>query len=146
MELSIASSDVTIRLDDLRVLTELGLLRLPSPDAESRRATSMRNVVAAATTLNQALASHARCMLVNCQGTHGAGDLATETEQLHAALARYAELIQGAVRDREGITGDIRTTSRKGAGSTEARVGASGQRATFRRAVGCEPDRRAGLA
>ena len=85
--------NATVRLDDLRALTELGLLRLPSPAAESRRTTHMRTVVAAASDLDRALASQIRCMLVNCQGSHGAGDLPRETEELHAALMQYAELV-----------------------------------------------------
>ena len=114
--------NATVRLDDLRALTELGLLRLPSPAAESRRTAHMRTVVAAATALNHALASQIRCMLVNCQGSHGAGDLGRETEELYAALVRYAELVHDVGRDRERIVTGVATEVVKSQEASEPRI------------------------
>ena len=90
--------------------------------AESRRAAHMRTVVAAATALNHALASQIRCMLVNCQGSHGAGDLARETEELHAALMQYAELVHDVGRDRERILTGVATEVVKSQETSEPRI------------------------
>jgi len=135
MDQSTKSRNATVRLDDLRALTELGLLRLPSPTAESRRTAHMRAVVAAASELNHALASQIRCMLVNCQGSHGAGDLARETDQFHAALVRYAELVHDVGRDRERIVTGIATEVVKVQDGSEARITPGARRPALRRAV-----------
>ena len=122
MDQSTKHRTATVRVDDLRALTELGLLRLPSPAAESRRAAHMRTVVVAATALNHALASQIRCMLVNCQGSHGAGDLARETEELHAALMQYAELVHDVGRDRERILTGVATEVVRSQDASEQRI------------------------
>ena len=125
----------TVRLDDLRALTALGLLRLPSTDAEARRTAHMRTVVAAASELDRALASQLRCMLVNSQGSHGAGDLARETDALYAALLRYTELVHDVGRDRErimtGVTGEVMKVQ----DAPDARLTSGVRRPTLRRAV-----------
>jgi hypothetical protein len=135
MDQSTKSRNATVRLDDLRALTELGLLRLPSPAAESRRAAHMRAVVTAATALNHALASQIRCMLVNCQGSHGAGDLARETDQFHAALMHYAELVHDVGRDRERIMTGVATEVVKAEDASDVRISPSVRRPALRRAV-----------
>jgi len=127
--------NATVRLDDLRALTELGLLRLPSPAAEARRTAHMRTVVDAATALNHALASQIRCMLVNCQGSHGAGDLGRETEELYAALVRYAELVHDVGRDRERIMTGVTSEVMKVQDAPDARLTSGVRRPTLRRAV-----------
>ena len=124
-----------VRLDDLRALTQLGLLRLPSADAEARRTAHMRTVVAAATALDHALASQIRCMLVNCQGSHGAGDLARETDALFAALVRYAELVHDVGRDRERIMSGVAPEVVKVQDASEARIASGARRPALRRAV-----------
>src|SRR5687768_18554085 len=118
-------SETTIRLEDLRVIAQLALLRHATADAEARRATAMRAVADAAAELTRALGSHTRCFLVNCQGSHGAGDLEEETEQLYAALAHYAALVQHTVRERRQIDGSVVVESRKTAGVREGRGGSS---------------------
>ena len=134
MDLSMPS-DATIRLEDLHVIAQLGLLRHATADAEARRATAMRAVADAAAELTRAIGSHTRCFLVNCQGSHGAGDLVDETEQLHAALARYAAIVQHTVRERRQIDGSVVAESRKTAGVREGRGGSSSSPAPLRRAV-----------
>ena len=134
MEPSIPS-DATIRREDLHVIAQLGLLRHARADAEARRAEAMRAVADAAAELTRAFTSHTRCFLVNCQGSHGAGDLGEETEQLHAALARYAALVQHTVRERRLIDGSAATESRRTAGVREARAASSSSTAPLRRAV-----------
>ena len=126
--------DATVRLDDLRALTELGLLRLPSTDAEARRTAHMRTVLAAASALEHALASQIRCMLVNCQGSHGAGDLARETDTLYAALLQYAELVHDVGRDRERIMTGATTDVMKVQDGSEPRMASGTRRPTLRRA------------
>ena len=128
------SRSATLRLEDLRALTELGLLRLPSADAESRRAAHMRTVLAAATELDRALSSQIRCMLVNCQGSRGTGDLVRETDALYAALLRYAELVHDVGRDRERIMSGPAEVMKVQEGS-DARIASGGRRPALRRAV-----------
>ena len=128
------SRNATVRLEDLRALTELGLLRLPSAGAEARRTAHMRTVLAAATELDRALASQIRCMLVNCQGSRGNGDLARETDAFHAALLRYAELVHDVGRDRERIMSGPTEVMKVQDGS-DVRVTSSGRRPALRRAV-----------
>ena len=127
--------NATVRLDDLRALTELGLLRLPSADAECRRSAHMRTVVAAASDLDRALASQIRCMLVNCQGSRGAGDLAQETDALYAALQRYADLVHDVGRDRERIMAGVAPEVVKVQDASEARIASGARRPALRRAV-----------
>jgi hypothetical protein len=134
MEQPTKSRNATVRLEDLRALTELGLLRLPSADAEARRTTHMRTVLAAATELDRALSSQIRCMLVNCQGSHGTGDLVHETDVVFAALLRYAELVHDVGRDRERILSGPAEVMRVQEGS-DARIASSGRRPALRRAV-----------
>jgi hypothetical protein len=135
MELSRTPSDATICLEDLRVATKIGLLRLPTEEAEGKRVTLMRALVAAEADLNRALSTHTRCFLVNCQGSHGTGNLAHETEHLHAALSRYAELVQETVRLHghmgDGAVAEVRT----GAATREPRAVAGTPKVTLRRAV-----------
>jgi hypothetical protein len=103
MELSAVPRDVTHSIDELRMLAEICLLRLPIREAESRRAARMRTVVAAAADLTKALGDHTHCMLVNCQGSHGAGDLAAETERLHVAFANYCEVLRSVTKDHRRL-------------------------------------------
>ena len=128
-------SEATIRLEDLQMIAHLGLLRHATADAEARRAKAMRAVADAAAELTRALASHTRCFLVNCQGSHGAGNLLEETEQLHAALARYDAIVQHTVRERRQIDGSVITESRKAGGVREGRAGSSASPVVLRRAV-----------
>ena len=128
------SSDATLRLEDLQVVAQLGLLRHSAEDAEARRAAAMRVVADAAAELTRALTSHTRCFLVNCQGSHGAGNLLEETALLHAALVQYAAIVQHTVRERRQIDGSVVSESRK-PGVREGRAGASTSSAPLRRAV-----------
>ena len=129
-------SEVTIRLEDLQVIAQLGLLRHASDDAEAKRAAAMRAVAEESADLSRALASYARCFLVNCQGSHGAGNLVDETEQLHAALARYAGVVQYTVHERRQIDGSAAAAeSRKAAGARDGRGASSTSPGTLRRAV-----------
>ena len=126
--------DVTLRLEDLHVIAQLGLLRHATKDAEAKRAKTMRAVADASAELTRTLGSYTRCFLVNCQGSHGAGDLAEETDHLHAALAHYAAIVQQTVRDRRQIDGSVITESRK-TGVREGRSGSAASTAPLRRAV-----------
>jgi hypothetical protein len=134
MDLSIPS-DATIRLEDLQVIAQLGLLRHATADAEARRTQAMRAVADAAAELTRALGSHTRSFLVNCQGSHGASDLERETVQLHAALAQYAAIVQHTVRERRQIDGSEIAEGRRTAGAREAKTASSSSTAPLRRAV-----------
>ena len=135
MELSRTPSDATISLEDLREATKIGLLRLPTQEGETRRVTLMRALVAAEADLNRAFSTHTRCFLVNCQGSHGTGNLAYETEQLHAALTRYVELVQETVRSHQHIGDSTVTEVGKGATTRESRTVSGTPKVTLRRAV-----------
>jgi hypothetical protein len=54
----------------------------------------MRLLLASAGELNRTLATHTHRALVNCQGSHGVGDIAVDTNALFEALANYAALIR----------------------------------------------------
>ena len=69
------------------------MLRVGDPDAEMVRVARMRELLWAASELTRALSMYTRHALVDCCGTHGTGDLAADTRMVHAALARYAELV-----------------------------------------------------
>ena len=127
-------SDATIRLEDLQVIAQLGLLRHSAEDVEARRAAAMRVVADAAAELTRALTSHTRCFLVNCQGSHGAGNLLEETVELHAALANYAAVVEHMVRERRQIDGSVPSESRK-PGARDGRAASSASQAPLRRAV-----------
>ena len=133
MEQPTKTRNATVRLDDLLALTEHGLLRLPSADAEARRTEHMRTVLAAASELDRALASQIRCMLVNCQGSRGNGDLAEETDAMFAALLRFTELVHDIGRDRERIMSGPAEVL-KVQESSDARMASSGRRPALRKA------------
>jgi hypothetical protein len=135
MELSRTPSDAAISLEDLRVAAQIGLLRLPTREAEAERVTLMRALVAAESDLGRALSAHTRCFLVNCQGSHGTGNLAYETEQLHAALSRYVELVQQTVRAQPQLGDGAVSEVRKGAVPRETRAVSSAPKVALRRAV-----------
>ena len=135
MELSRTTSDATISLEELRVAAQIALLRLPTQEAVTQRVTLMRALVAAEAALNRAFSAHARCFLVNCQGSHGTGNLAYETEQLHAALMQYLERVQESVRLHQHMRDSAATDVRKGAATRETRVASGTPKVTLRRAV-----------
>lgn len=135
MELSRTPSDATISLEDLRVATQVGLLRLQTQEAEAERLTLMRALVAAEADLSRAFGTHTRCFLVNCQGSHGTGNLAYETEQLHAAISRYAGLVQETVRSHRHMGDHAEGEVRRGGPTREARPVSSAPKVTLRRAV-----------
>jgi hypothetical protein len=135
MELSGTPFDATISLENLRVATQIGLLRLPTQEAEAGRVTLMRALVASEADLNRAFSTHTRCFLVNCQGSHGTGNLAYETEQLHAALTRYMELVQETVRLHQHMRDSAVAEVRQGAATRESRVVSGTPKVALRRAV-----------
>jgi hypothetical protein len=135
MKLSSTPPDASIRLEDLRMATQFGLLRLPTQEAEAKRVTLMRALVAAEADLHHALTTHSRCFLVNCQGSHGTGNLAYETEQLHAALARYAGLVHETVCVLQHMDGRAATESRNDVVSRETRTMSATPKVALRRAV-----------
>jgi len=135
MELSRTPSDATVSLEDLRVAAQIGLLRLPTQEAEAKRLTLMRALVAAEADLNRALGTHARCFLVNCQGSHGTGNLAYETEQLHAALTRFLELVQETVRSPQHLGDSAVSEGRRGAATRETGPVSGTPKVALRRAV-----------
>jgi hypothetical protein len=128
MELASVPRDVTYSIEELRALAEICVSRLPIREAEAKRAARMRSVVAAAADLGRALGAHTHSMLVNCQGSHGNGNLARETEELHVALARYAEVVRGLAKDHRRLLDAQSATS-------ESRESAGAQNRERRRAV-----------
>ena len=80
--------------EDIDVVSAAVMLRLPDSQAESRRVRRMRELLWSASELNRALAIHTQHALVDCSGSHGTGDLASDTRALHGALVRYAQLVR----------------------------------------------------
>jgi hypothetical protein len=97
MELPPTAGTATPRLEDLRALAEISVLRLPTRDAESRRAERVRTVLAATTELARALTAHSRSLLVDRHVSPESGDLGGAAEELHEALTRHAELVRSIV-------------------------------------------------
>jgi hypothetical protein len=83
-----------IATDDLKVLADVAMLRLPWSAAESHRIERMRSVLDAETELARAFDTHAKCSLINFRGSPGVADLGEETETLSAALERYGSLVR----------------------------------------------------
>jgi hypothetical protein len=129
MELASVPRDVTYSIEELRALAEICVSRLPIREAEAKRAARMRSVVAAAADLGRVLSAHTHSMLVNCQGSHGNSNLARETEELHVALARYAEVVRGLAKDHR------RLLDAQSAAADQARDGAGAHNRERRRAV-----------
>ncbi|MEO5816088.1 MAG: hypothetical protein ABIT20_12500 [Gemmatimonadaceae bacterium] len=78
---------------DLAVVARVVTARLPLREGETRRLARMRQLLASAGELNRTLATHTHHSLVNCQGSHGVGDIAVDTNALFEALAEFAVLI-----------------------------------------------------
>lgn len=97
---------IVLRPDDLLALSRICLLRLPRRDAETERATRMREVLAAGAQVARAMNAHAHRLLIHCQGSHGAGDPADETLAFIEATARHAALVEAMVRDYAWVLAD----------------------------------------
>lgn len=83
-----------IGYDDLAVLTEVAMIRLPLRAPEVHRLQRMQMLLDAEAELARAMAAHTHCGRVNFRGSHGAGDLGAETDAFFAALDRYAQLVR----------------------------------------------------
>ena len=79
--------------EDLAIVAEIALMRLPARAAESRRLERMQRLTDAASELGRAMTAQAHVMLVNFRGSHGAGNLHDATLTLATALGRYADLV-----------------------------------------------------
>ncbi|MEO8333510.1 MAG: hypothetical protein ABI664_00960 [bacterium] len=85
---------VSLSYRDLTAVATVVTARLPIRDGEARRLARMHQLLASAGELNRTLATHTHRVLVHCQGSHGVGDIATDTRALFEALADYAALIR----------------------------------------------------
>jgi hypothetical protein len=79
---------------DLDAVSDVAMMRLPLRAAEWQRLQRMRALLDAATELTRQFGSYTQCMLVNCGGSHGVGDLSAETEAMFGALERYATVVR----------------------------------------------------
>jgi hypothetical protein len=127
MELSTAANHATFSQADLEAVARITMLRLPQPALELERAARLRTLLAGATELSRVLASHTHCLLVNCQGSHGTGDLTLETTALFGALEEYARLLQE-------LSGTYRAPCREPTDAATARAGIAPAGLEFRRA------------
>ena len=107
---SLVPTGVHIAHDDLALLAEVAMMRFPLRAAESYRLERMRTVLEAAVDLTRTLEAHTHCALVNYRGSHGVGDLGTETEALSLALQRFGRVVsetaaeyRRSVRTRETL-------------------------------------------
>lgn len=116
-----------IPLADLETVSKAVMLRLEQPEQEERRVHRMRELLRAASELNRALALHTQHALVDCCGTHGTGDLATDAAVLHRALVRYAQLVAALASEYGGTdaSSGVRSDSRVVRHGARAAVGAA---------------------
>jgi hypothetical protein len=132
MDLSRPLSEPSLSLEDLLSITRIGLLRLPTREAEAKRVRLMRSLVAAEAELNHALGAHARCFLVNCQGSHGTGNLALEAARLHTALTRYVRLVHETMQACGPLSDDPPDAGKRAA-SGDLRAVSSAAKAPYRK-------------
>ena len=82
-----------IRHDDLPVLAQAAMLRLPLPTPEARRIVRLRELLDVSDELSRLLAAQTHAGRLHCQADHAPGDLVAETETLCETLARFGALV-----------------------------------------------------
>jgi len=98
---------VCIAPDDLRVVAQALMLRLPLRAAESRRVSRMHELLDRSSELARAVVAQTHCGRVHCQGTHGAGDLVADTDALQVAFAAYASIVQAIAEEYRSIVDGV---------------------------------------
>jgi hypothetical protein len=94
---------IVIEREDLRVLAQALMLRLPLRAQESRRVARMRELLDCSAELTRVLAAQTHSGRVNCHGSHGIGDLEAETDALIDALAEYATILRDVAAEHRAI-------------------------------------------
>jgi hypothetical protein len=90
---------VVIHQEDLRVAAHAMLLRLPLRTPETRRIARVRELLDVSSELTRLMAAQTHCGRVQCQGSHGTGDLVAQTETLYESLAVFGALVQEIARE-----------------------------------------------
>lgn len=119
MEVQRDRSVTEVPFDDLDVVSRAVMLRLTEPAAEAQRVRGMRELLWASSELTRALSMHTQHALVDCSGTHGNGDLASDTRELHRALVTYARLVRGVAEEYRDV---VRQDGRPAREISELRV------------------------
>lgn len=96
-----------ISCEDLQIVAEMVVMRLPLRAPEQRRVARVRELLAAQAEFGRAISAHTQHALINCQGSHGAANLADDTTALYQALASYAALLREVAQE-------YRTLARQG--------------------------------
>jgi hypothetical protein len=96
-------TSIRIAPDDLRVVAQALMLRLPLRAAESRRLARMHQLLEVSSELGRAVGAQTHCGRVHCQGSYGAGDLIGDTETLASALVAYASLVHDVATEYRAI-------------------------------------------
>ena len=98
---------ICIAPDDLRVVAQALMLRLPLRGAETRRVARMHELLERSSELGRAVTAQTHCGRVHCQGSHGAGDLIGDTDALQRAFAAYASLVQAVAAEYRGVVDGV---------------------------------------
>jgi hypothetical protein len=103
LEMSLSTG---ISREDLQIVAEMVVMRLPLRTPEQRRVARAREVLAAEAELARAISAHTQHALISCQGSHGAANLANDTSVLFEAFTTYATLVRGVAAEYRGLVRD----------------------------------------
>ena len=116
-----AASSVNVSRQDFAIVAEAVMARFPLRAGEARRQARMRELLAQSQELNRLLAAHTHRVLVHCQGTHGVGDLAADSESLFDALAAYGALVRDIADTYRALGFDMDVEMRREVGRETTR-------------------------
>lgn len=103
LEMSLSAG---ISREDLQIVAEMAVMRLPLRAPEQRRVSRIRELLAAEAELGRAVSAHTQHALINCQGSHGAANLVDDTTTLFQALVSYAALLKLVAAEYRGLVRD----------------------------------------
>jgi hypothetical protein len=116
-----AANRVNFSREDFAVVAEAVMARFPLRAGEARRLAKMRELLAQSQELNRLLAAHTHRALVHCQGTHGIGDIAADSNSLFDALAGYGVLIRDIADTYRALGLDMDVEMRRDVGRETTR-------------------------
>jgi hypothetical protein len=103
LEMSLSAA---ISQENLQIVAEMMVMRLPLRAAEQRRVARVRQLLAAEAELGRAVSAHTQHGLINCQGSHGAANLGDDTAALFRALVSYAALLGEVASEYRSLVRD----------------------------------------
>lgn len=103
LEMSLSTG---ISREDLQIVAEMVVMRLPLRTPEQRRVARAREVLAAEAELARAISAHTQHALISCQGSHGAANIANDTTALFEAFTCYATLVRSVAAEYRTLVHD----------------------------------------